>query len=367
MSRFSDDGLRDVAIRENRLLSCTLELTPKCNFRCKMCGYSMTDAQCESIHYHALSLFEWMRILAELKKIGVLLVTLTGGEPLLFPGFEKIYTFLKENGFQVAIKTNGYLVDSYRWLFEKYPPCKVYISVYGWTDETYRDVTGIADAAQKVKDAIGFFSGISVPVQTAFVALKNNYWDKAGYDEYFLNPPKGVAKGILTDIYPHVVDESFSSAVQYRLTPVMRVAWENTVPFCDEAFLEKVQSLVKRRQEICLDDVWGVAEASKTVKRCLSAQSSCFIGSDGKMRYCATSRYIATEPLLHGVEPAWKQLIDQQDLHFVIPSKCAGCKLRNQCLFNCPSRCYVGGHSLVKPPDYLCEYTILKCIDKRVL
>jgi radical SAM protein with 4Fe4S-binding SPASM domain len=50
-----------------------------------------------------------MKIIGELKNIGIDNVQLTGGEPLIYPKIEEVINYLCNNGFTVAITTSGFL------------------------------------------------------------------------------------------------------------------------------------------------------------------------------------------------------------------------------------------------------------------
>ena len=54
-----------------------IELTAKCNLRCKYCYFFEN----ENLDYIDLSTQEWIRFFDELGSIGVMKVTLAGGEP----------------------------------------------------------------------------------------------------------------------------------------------------------------------------------------------------------------------------------------------------------------------------------------------
>ncbi len=86
-------------------LDASLYLTRACNLDCKTCYVSAGKAA-----PHELQADQWMRILDELKGIGVRVVYLLGGEPLLVRGITKIVRKAKQEGFYVALSTNGLLL-----------------------------------------------------------------------------------------------------------------------------------------------------------------------------------------------------------------------------------------------------------------
>lgn len=119
-------------------INAILELTPLCNMNCKMCYIRLTPGEMER-RGQMLPPAEWIRIASEARDQGLLYLLLTGGEPLLYPGFDELYTWLGKSGIVVMLNTNGTMLTEERAdLLLKYPPRKVNISLYGASRETYR-------------------------------------------------------------------------------------------------------------------------------------------------------------------------------------------------------------------------------------
>ena len=112
------------------------ELTNRCNFRCKMC-YVHED--CED----GLTADEWIQLGETARDKGMVFLLLTGGEPFLRKDFREIYTALIDMGLLISINTNGSLIDDDMFEFlVKHPPLRMNISLYGTTDEAYRNLCG---------------------------------------------------------------------------------------------------------------------------------------------------------------------------------------------------------------------------------
>lgn len=117
------------------------ELTPFCNFDCKMCFVHLRKEQIDS--QHLLKADQWKDIMQQSVDAGMLSADLTGGECLTYPGFEEVYRFLLSKGVRVNVLTNGSLItDSIVNLFAEYRPDTVQISLYGSNDDSYEKVTG---------------------------------------------------------------------------------------------------------------------------------------------------------------------------------------------------------------------------------
>lgn len=118
-------------------LGGTIELLPLCNMNCKMCYIRMSRQQMEK-HGRMLTCDEWLHIAEGMREAGVLFLMLTGGEPLMYPEFERLYKGLTKMGFIMTMNTNGTLIDEH-WanLFDENPIRRLNITLYGTDDETY--------------------------------------------------------------------------------------------------------------------------------------------------------------------------------------------------------------------------------------
>lgn len=131
----------------------TFELTPLCNFDCKMCYMHLTKEQMQR-EGRILTTEEWLSIARQAVDAGVTAIDLTGGECLTYPGFRDIYLYLINRGVRVSVLTNGQLItEEHVQLFRQYKPAVVQISLYGSSSEAYIKVTG-RDGFQDVMRAI---------------------------------------------------------------------------------------------------------------------------------------------------------------------------------------------------------------------
>jgi len=90
-----------------RFIHCNLQVTWRCNFQCRICDFWKTqhDAKDE------LSLDDVRLIGRKLNKLGTLIVSLAGGEPLIREDlFDVIRVLNEENHFPILI-TNGWFVN----------------------------------------------------------------------------------------------------------------------------------------------------------------------------------------------------------------------------------------------------------------
>ncbi len=89
------------AAREAIPLEVAIELTHRCNFRCRHCYIPDFEAP------DLLTTGRVLELLEELAGVGTLRLSLTGGEPLLRPDWRTVARRARELGFQLTVLTNG--------------------------------------------------------------------------------------------------------------------------------------------------------------------------------------------------------------------------------------------------------------------
>ncbi|MBN1670753.1 MAG: radical SAM protein [Kiritimatiellae bacterium] len=159
--------------REQRVpLSGTVDLTLRCNLRCRHCyaadapaGESGSELPTERL----LALFD------ELVDAGCLFLLFTGGEPLLRRDFARIYTHAKRAGLMVTVFANGTLIDEEAaCLFADLPPRAVEISLYGATAATHDAVTGVPGSFARARAGLDRLLARRVPVKLKTVLMTLN-------------------------------------------------------------------------------------------------------------------------------------------------------------------------------------------------
>ena len=117
------------------------ELLPLCNLNCGMCYVHLTPGQMGE--RPLLTADQWEDLFRQAVEAGMFQATLTGGECLLHPDFERLYLYLHSLGCQVNVLTNGVLLDEEKLsFFKEHPPAQLQITLYGNSEETYERVTG---------------------------------------------------------------------------------------------------------------------------------------------------------------------------------------------------------------------------------
>ncbi len=160
--------LKRIAIERAQPLSASLELTYRCNWRCVFCYNPRHHDQ------RGLSGAEWLGVLDDLRALGTLYVSLTGGEPLTHPDFFAIARGVRERAFALRILSNGALItekaaDEIAGL----NPMAVEMSLHGSRPETHDRATatpGSFDALVRGLDRLRE-RGVSVVVKTPLTRM----------------------------------------------------------------------------------------------------------------------------------------------------------------------------------------------------
>ena len=165
--------------KENSVpFSGTFELTPFCNFKCTMCYVRLDKRQAEQ-QGSMLRADDWISIAKQAKEMGMLSLSLTGGEPFTHPDFWEIYSELNKMGFLITILTNGYLIDEEVIAkFEQYgAPYCMKITLYGASDETYARTCHCKDGFTRVSKATQLLRDAKIPFKMTSTIVKENAGD----------------------------------------------------------------------------------------------------------------------------------------------------------------------------------------------
>lgn len=155
----------------------TFELTPLCNFRCRMC-YVRLDADQMSSFGRLHSVDEWLDLARQAKDLGTYNITLSGGEPLMHPQFEEIYTGLSRMGIMVLLLSNGSLItDRHIEMFRQYPLASARFTLYGASNETYERLCGAPRGFDRVMQSIKALLDADMPFSLSYTMTTENVDD----------------------------------------------------------------------------------------------------------------------------------------------------------------------------------------------
>lgn len=296
------------AFAEGIPISGTFELTPRCNFSCKMCYVHLKP---EEIPQNGVELTakEWLRIAEEAKAAGTTWVCVTGGEPLLHPEFPEIWQSLTEMGFFLTLQTNASLVRGKMLdLLERCPPRQAKVTLYGSDDEVYQAVCGVEQGFTRVNEGIHNLMSLGIPVELVSTIIRQNQNDVERMAFY---------------AYRHKLPWVATGSVKPSLRGAATCA--QVVAVTEKLNAQKRSEVERRLKEEKLLDL-----SRKPASYCKDYRIGFWVLWDGKMRFCS----FMDEPDIPvrdmHFQEAWKQLLDfEESLDW--PAECRTCAASRVC------------------------------------
>lgn len=301
------------------------ELTPLCNFDCKMCYVHLTKGQMEQ-EAKLLTTQQWISIMEQAVDAGMMHADLTGGECLSYPGFKDIYLYLRSRGVEVSVLTNGQLItEDMADFFAQYPPAVVQITVYGSDEDSYEAVTG-RRAFSDVKRAIVRLKERNIRIFLTITPSKYMQEDVHALMEFLRtqNVPYGIGTGSLP-ARSNTGRELENYAPESELYVKLHLD-EQRYLCSQDCFQENLQMQVDYIPK-------GFRLDSKLP--CSSGLCTFHINWKGEMSPCIPFYSIHRSVLEHGFADCWEWIKHQME-QYEPPKECANCANRVICA-SCPA------------------------------
>jgi mycofactocin biosynthetic radical S-adenosylmethionine protein MftC len=148
-------------------LSAHIELTYHCDCRCVFC-YNPKPGR-------VLAPSEWTQVFDDLRSLGTLTLTLTGGDPLAHPEFFQIAEAARQRAFALRVLTSGTRVDD-----EVAPrlaalrPLSVEMSLHGATAATHDATTRRPGSHAALWGAVNQLRALDVPIILKMILTRLN-------------------------------------------------------------------------------------------------------------------------------------------------------------------------------------------------
>lgn len=339
------------AVRLGFPAAANFELTPRCNFNCKMCYIHLSKEEQER-RGRELTAAEWIELGRQACEAGVVFLLITGGEPTLRPDFPEIYRALKKMGLMISVNSNGYLLrGELLELFKNDPPYRINLSLYGVSNETYEALCGIP-AYDRIVENIDALRRAGVDVKLNMSLTEANREDmQAVYEKA---QELGVHTQAASYMFPPVrVTGEFGKGFRMSAPEAARCEISyNRLRMGDGQFLRYAQNLADGIRTEGLDDCEGQPGAEV---RCRAGRSSFWLSWDGKLSPCGMLPEPGVSVLEVGLQAAWEQVRDRVK-EIRLPVKCNTCQYRHGCHV-CAAICYCESGACDKVPEYVCELT----------
>ena len=335
-------------------LSGTFELTPLCNFSCRMCYVRKTAEEVRKSGRPLRTLEQWLNLAGEARDAGMLYLLLTGGEPTAWSEFWDLYEELISMGLLVSVNTNGSLLndDAVRRL-TRLPPRRVNITLYGAGDETYetlcqaKNMFSVVDRSiRRLKEA-----GIAVKLNCSLTPANAEDLEKlvtyAQEQELILD--------IATYMFPPLRRDRTMTGQNERFTPQQSAYYRLKAYRLQygeekyEVFLQKIREgsvPPPGLEEGCTDPLDGKI-------RCRAGKSSFWATWDGYMSPCGMMPEPRVEYREGAFREAWKELMRVSG-KIRLSGVCGSC-LNQELCHSCAAMAQTETGNFSGIPSYLCE------------
>lgn len=324
-------------------LSGTFELSPVCNFACKMCYVRKSPGQLAREGKGLISWQAWLELAEQCRRAGTLYLLLTGGEPFLYPGFRELYVRLHRMGFVLYINTNGTLIDerTVEWLKQN-APGRVNITLYGASAGTYERICGDPQGYEKAVRAITMLRQAQIPVVINASMIPENAAD-----------------------LEKILDIGAELGLNVRMSTYMFPPVRRTREECDSRFTPEQAAAVflrKARRQYTPEGYQGLLEKcaqedrghGPEFMRCRAGRSSFWVNWEGDMTACGMMDFpLKTKPFADGFQTSWERLTQCVRTTPVLQG-CAGCENRELCS-PCAAMIYAETGTTDQKSDYLCR------------
>ena len=153
--------------------SCQFELTFGCGLRCRHC-YSDCYNKPELIGKE-LGTKQVKLVLNKIRRLGVLWLCFTGGDPLSRKDFCEIYSYARSKGFLLSVFTSGYsLNERILRLFRNQPPFVVEMTLNAADKRTYERISRVRGSFIRAIEAIRALKRANIPVKIKTMITKDN-------------------------------------------------------------------------------------------------------------------------------------------------------------------------------------------------
>lgn len=325
-------NFKDFGLQNNIPTVCSIEITQKCNFKCRHC-YIVGGS------YKEMSLLQFEKLVDILHANNVLFITLTGGEVLLHREFIDMYTYAKKKGFFITIFTNGSLItNEIIELFKEYNPWRIYITLYGSNKIEYFNQTENSNSYNMVKRGLILLKKNNIKFSLRTIATREM--------------KSAIKSGRLT-----AISSFFDCNFNYDTLVFPKYNGDNE-PLSQRLSVDEIMDLEE-------SDSIRVAEWVKIVNdenrkllghKCSGGVYSFFVSASLTTSICAVNRQNQHPILEENFNIIWKKLNkDNADLlQQYYNSECSSCHSKYVCRW-CPTYSYMENKVWNLKIDYFCE------------
>ncbi|MCQ2431959.1 MAG: radical SAM protein [Clostridia bacterium] len=334
--------------------SGTFELSPVCNFSCRMCYVRRTAEEVRQSPRRIMVLSDWLRLAEEARSMGTLYILLTGGEPLLWSDFWPLYETLIDRGFLVSVNTNGSLIDEDAAArFRRRPPRRINITLYGACNETYETLCRTKNGFSRVDAAVCRLKAAGLPLKLNCSMTPYNAKDLEEIVRY--SEEKQCLLQIADYMFPPIRRDDTMTGQNDRFTPEEAAELRlkaYRLQNGEERYQAYLQNILKGDvpppvpDEDCIDGTAGKI-------RCRAGKSAFWVTWDGQLSPCGMMNQPLADVKKRPFPEAWQELTERTAA-IQTAGTCSDCKSAQIC-HACAAMSLAETGSFRKVPSYLCE------------
>ncbi len=302
-------------------MSAMIEIADRCNETCVHC-YQVQGQKGE------LDTDSWRTILDELAEMGVLVLTISGGEATLRHDFLELVAYAREKSFAVKVYTNGLrMTAALASRLGELAVQEVQISLYSHRPDVHDAVTRVPGSFDKAVAAARHLrdAGVAVVLKTPLMKMNSNDLDA------YMDLVASLGADYLMDPTVDPREDGDASPEGLRVDDQTYVAIHN-------------------HPKLAVDGTWPRRPLDAAV--CGACSGHVHIEANGEMRPCAALQVSVGHALADGIREAWAKSEVGRSIRETtwgdLPD-CRACDLRTHC-----SRCFANAR--VEVGDALAPY-----------
>lgn len=346
--------LMDKACGSHIPINGTFELSPVCNFACKMCYVRKTPQEVRAHDRPQVTMDTWLRIAREAREQGLLYLLLTGGEPFLWPDFWELYEELSRMGFLISVNTNGSLIDDAAIeRLRAMPPMRVNITLYGASEETYESLCQTRGVFTRVDHAIRGLKNAGIQVKLNCSLTPHNARDLEAMVRYA--EQMHLVLEVATYMFPPLRRDSEAVGQNDRFTPAEAAYYQlkrYRLQQGDERYRKFLEHVVAGvipplgLDESCVDPVDGRI-------RCRAGSASFWVTWDGWMTPCGMMPEPKFDLMNQTFGQTWNEVVEASR-QLTLSGLCAKCQNQQLC-HACAAMAVTETGSVSGVPQYMCR------------